>query len=358
MCKNASVNDPSIATESKSHQPTVSIYQNAEHVGGILQQIFGEPLISSESREVATGQAQNSGSVRKGQASLSAKATVPIVGAVGANLGGDRTGSNSDSSSASQKSQQNFVYSQAYYLYVIRNWLRDEGKLKRVESVKDALALLPGQFVEYQATFKANELNAILDILTPDLVAAITDHQVKSSGFKVFPQYGDFDSLQRFSYELMERSKAHAELARAIAEAVRVDFRSEKTREYYGKIGLASSAVTAVTICDTRHFVVEDEDRILDGLFTVLGKVTSSGEVDVPVLKRNKVLDRIKPEAVDWLFDVARRSVSEQANKLDGSQLSALADAETPSVSDVFDAAFSSRIEGTSFRVVPIAIYI
>jgi hypothetical protein len=133
-----------------------------------------------------------------------------------------------------------------------------------------------------------------------------------------------------------------------LAAAVRSDFRAEKTREFYGRV----NDVTAVTICDNEHFVVEDEDRILDGSFTVLGKVTSVGDVDVPMLSRNKVLDRIKPEVVDRLFGLLLETAGNQAD-----DRISLGDSEEMLPSEVFDLELPSRIEGKSFKVIPIAVY-
>ena len=50
---------------------------------------------------------------------------------------------------------------------------------------------------------------------------------------------------------------------------------------------------------DNAHIVVDDPNRILAGRFTVLGKAVSAVEDDVPVLARNKVLNRVRPKAVD-----------------------------------------------------------
>lgn len=59
--------------------PTVSIYQNSEHVSGILQQLFGEPLVTDQSRETLNERKDSSGSStnKGGGASVTVKA--PIV---------------------------------------------------------------------------------------------------------------------------------------------------------------------------------------------------------------------------------------------------------------------------------------
>lgn len=112
-----------------------------------------------------------------------------------------------------------------------------------------------------------NEIIALLDILTPELLAEIARARVRSEGLAGFDAFaGDFDGLQTFLKKNAAKAEMQSELAHAIAKAVRVDFRSEKTREFYGTIAPGPDVVTAITICDNTHFVVEDEDRILDGI--------------------------------------------------------------------------------------------
>jgi hypothetical protein len=111
--------------------------------------------------------------------------------------------------------------------------------------------------------------------------------------------------------------------------------------------------VTAVTICDTDHFIVEDEDRILDGTFAVLGKVASAVHYDVPILARNELLERIRPEAVDRAFHELCESVTKGAQELERRATTGPSDME-----DVIDLALSSRVSGPSFQAIPIAIYI
>ena len=229
--------------------------------------------------------------------------------------------------------------------------MRESQLLKTVTSRTDAAGLEVGEFVEYQATFRPNEINALLDILTPDLVAAITRYYFRNEGMKAFDNWADFENLKAYSEKNQIIAQTQADLARAVAGAVRVDFRSEKTREFYGTIGNDAEVVTAVTICDNPHFVVDDEDRILDGQYTVLGKVTSPTSTNVPILDRNKILDRLKPEGVDELFKTLRDSVTKQSKGLEARAGS------DQLANDIFDVALASRIDGSSFKVVPVAIY-
>jgi hypothetical protein len=334
--------------------PTISIYQNPDHVAGIVQQAHNKGLLKTENweqqNESTTG---TTGSTGAG-ADVSVKATVPGVGGASFGLSGGLDQGDSTGRMLGSRSSQNYEFSQAYYLYHVRQILQDRGQLKTVGSRTAADSLAPGDFVEFQATFQPNELGALLDILTPELISAATYYKFRREGVAKFDGYDSFEEVKRFSFANDVTSRVHADLALAIAQAARVDFRSEKTREYYGAIGDANSRVTAVTICDAAHFIVDDEDRILDGYFTVLGKVTSPLTKDVPIFARNKFLDRLKPEAVDDLFQELNNTVSKGAQELEKRTGSA----DGKDAQDVIDLALPSRIEGYSFQVIPIAIFV
>ncbi|WP_156819449.1 DUF6414 family protein [Pseudonocardia sp. HH130630-07] len=329
-------------------RPTVSIYQNPDYVAGILQQIHFQPLVTDESRE--RGEGSSSADKTEGQAHVGGKvgAKIPIVGDLGVEASGGRNRASDSSFRADEKTIQNFKYSQAYYLAEVRNALRQRGLIRSVNSASEARGSSSGDFVEFQATFQPSALHALLDILTPDLIAAFTEHQVKNSGLQLYPEYSSIDDLKIFAEGLFLKAQIRADIARAAAEAVRTDFRTQKTREFYGRVG----DVTAITICDNAHFVVEDEDRILDGEFSVLGKITSAVEDDRPILSRNKLLNRLSPELVDSLFESLRNSANSRAVNLD------LGDGQVAEIEDAFDLALPSRIDGPSFKVVPIAIFV
>jgi hypothetical protein len=59
-------------------RPTVAIYQNPDHVAGILQQLYFAPLITDESREHGAGQSSTEKAENKGHAGGKAGAKVPI----------------------------------------------------------------------------------------------------------------------------------------------------------------------------------------------------------------------------------------------------------------------------------------
>lgn len=330
--------------------PTISIYQNPDHVAGILQQVYGQPLVEGEQREQTTETTASKQKDRTLTGDAKGRGGVPIIGAAEAGFGGQMSRSLGEAQGSASRITQNFAYSQAYYLYLVRGALTERCQLKPLTTADDASTLGVGDFVEFSATFRANEMTALLDILTPDLISEITYFGARSDGVKMFDAYDDFEGLKLFAEKNEIKARLRAELAREVARAVRVDFRAEKTREFYGTIGSGAEAVTAITMCDVAHFVVEDEDRILDGRWTVLGKVTAETAADVPILERNKVLDRIKPEGIDDLFAELRKAADKQVDKLPGD--------EPDAYEDIFNLAFASRVAGPSFKVVPIAVFV
>jgi hypothetical protein len=61
--------------------------------------------------------------------------------------------------------------------------------LKTIESSADARDLKSGDFVEYTASFRPNEIIALLDILTPELIAEIARARVRSEGVAGFDAF-------------------------------------------------------------------------------------------------------------------------------------------------------------------------
>lgn len=329
-------------------RPIVTIYQNSDHVAGILQQLFSAPLVTDESREHGGSSTSGEKAENKGTGGAKGGFSAPFVGEVGVDLSGGRTSSHDSGLTSSAKTVQNFKFSQAYYLLQVRGQLSQRGLIRTLARNDDAADLKSGDFVEFEASFEPNAIHALLDIVTPELVRAITEHHFKQDVVRDYPEeFPSMDELRAYSERMLTRATIHAEVAKAIAQAVRVDFRAEKTREFYGDTGKA----TAITICDNAHFTVEDEDRILDGSFTVLGKVTEDTCEDRPILSRNKLLNRLSPELVDSVFEMLRRSARSEAMKLD------LGDGEVREIQNAFDFKLPSRILGPSFKVVPIAIY-
>lgn len=333
---------------------TISIYQNGEQVAGLLQQIHRQPLITAGTAESSDQQSSTSSTKRtaRGDAKLTMRVPIPSTPAAEVGGGFGRDGSVDAQQAVSNRSTQNFVYSQAYYLALVRDALVQDGLVRTVDGAADLDEVAAGDFVEYTANFKANELGALLDILTPEVIGRIVHGRRMRTGIAKIANWSDLDEVRAHMLRIQTEADGDADLATKVTEAVQADFRTEVTREFYGSVGTGADAVTMVTVCDSAHFVVDDLNRILDGRFTVLGKAVSTVEDDVPVLARNKVLNRLRAQAVDRIFDELAKTIDTQTGSPDGSQmLSGLSGAE------VFDVRFASRIAGRSLRVVPLAIY-
>ncbi|WP_139319479.1 hypothetical protein [Gordonia sp. CNJ-863] len=348
----------------------VVVYQNPDFVSGLLQAILGAGLLESAETEDQQNYSQSQNQGNTTGANASGKAGFLGFGSAdaGANLQRVREAVQADQTNRAQRLK--YVFSQAYYLNYLRYLLSENNIITPVDTLESAHDLKPGDIVEFSSTFRANEINAVLDIATPELVSTVTKYVMLRTTNRELRDINDVDGIIRHRQVGELNAADSAELAAAVATALRQDFRSEHTREFYGLIatGVEGSGIdesddtdsseadvpegedrglTAVTVCETAHFTTADPDRLLDGQFTVLGKVVSPLQQDVGVLERNKLLDRIDPDLVATVFDnLAVLSQQAPAQSLtegfDGSGI---------------DLEFSAYVPGSSFAVLPIAIY-
>ncbi|WP_298591602.1 hypothetical protein [uncultured Kocuria sp.] len=325
----------------------MTIYQNPDHVSGILQQLYRLPLAKGDTVE---GSGTHERTVdRKAEGSGEAKSKFGLFG-IGADAAARLGSAVGDSSldSTSGKTTSVWEYTQAYYLHIVRETLRENGLLRSISCLSDAKGLEVGELVEYTTEFTPDQTAVFLDILTPELVAEIVRYRIKRQAINGFDQWHNFEAQQAYVAKTEYRINAEVDLARAVALAVRTDFRSDGTREVFGHLVDTDeeNAVTAITICDSSHFTVQDTDRIFDGRFTVLGKVTSGIALDRPALDRNKLLSFVPAEDVDRLMDQLNEKLDENMEEA--------SEKGHPS----FDFGLDSRVGGASFKVVPIAIYL
>ncbi|GAA1579424.1 DUF6414 family protein [Kribbella karoonensis] len=338
------------SNEASSHVPSISIYQNAGHVTGILQQLFEEGVLTATEWQKSEEAADVLQRTTKLGASAEIGADVPFLAKAAGTFTGSRDKQRTENDKQSNTLRQQYVYSHSYYLHLVLRTLREKGRIKTVTSGSDASELRPGDLIEFQASFRADEIGAILDIASPDFVGAIVERQVRGEMIKVFDQDLTFDQRQN----LIEKYKAKAEMqrdfAKSITQAVRVDFRSDATQEYFGTFGPESDLVTAVVICESDQFLVADKDRLLDGAFTVFGKVSASIETDVPLLHRNKLLYRINSEFVDAVFEQLQSAGTDAVEQGNNPVF------QNTTGEQLLNTRFAARLNGPSFKVVPIAI--
>lgn len=316
------------------------IYQNSDFVAGLLQQLLDaglpiQQILDSVNETINKQSVEGSGTTSGGLNLTIPGTSIGLKGDAAGNL----TGTTGHDTRGESKYSQTFQFTQANYLHTVRQHLAAKSLISEITTPDSIENLQIGSFVEFSASFEPNEVNSILDLATPDLVSAIVKHQHKKKSISNF----DFDSAghearQGFAHKLEIEAASKAEIAAATTTAVRQDFRNDTTREYFGKVvgNETGRRVTAVTICDTEHFSGQDKDRILDGTFRVLGKVTQISNSRYPILSRNKVLNRINKPMLDEL-----ETMLEAANE-DGK----------------FNTSLKLYVTPPIVKIIPIAIYI
>lgn len=324
--------------------PIATIYQNSDQVAGILQQIVRQPLLTEESRETNAAGGTDTATAGAATSKGAGKVKLPIIGGVEVGADAQASLSSSWTQTTGTASRQQFVYSQAFNLHLVREFLEEGSLLTHLVSPEQAKDLVPGAFVEYTTTFDPVELTLALDVLSPALVEVIARHIVQRRYVATFPAEGGHEARVSHAEKMQLEASANGELARAITDAIKADTRQDTTREYYGRVS-AEPALTLITICDLSHFIVDDPDRLLDGTFTVLGKVISPLEVDVPTFARNKLLRNLAPSALDGGIDKMYDLIG-QGPKVGGK-----------AASDFVDLKIDSRVRGASMRVMPLAIF-
>lgn len=333
--------------------PKITIYQNDDHVIGIVEQALQRGSLTSGTIRSTSGENQHTNREGGLDTGGSLDAGVPGLGKAAAKLGVNGTRASGHETTGEREVQDEVRYSQAYQLDAATQALQSGGLLHTLDGAKSADKLRIGDFVEFRATFRPNQLIALLDVLTPALVSEIARYSVKDQARGNFDavmkgREGDYqERLKAFSQLTEDKASSAAALWEGITRALRADFRSDATREYYGAVGDGDDAITAVTVCDTEHFITADPDRLLDGSFTVLGKAASKPVEDRPVLQQNKLAARIDPDTLDGIFknmsNAARKPVE---GNVGGDVASAL------------DMGFDARVRGMSLNVLPIAIYL
>lgn len=329
--------------------PPVIIYQNSEFILGLLQGILQQGFIESIESETTVSSDIVTENGESGDKSLSVEANAGLLKFAGDFNKGDSNG-HRQSDNNQKLSRSKYQFSPAYYFHYLHHELHKSGFVTELQTKASLNKLSPGQIVEFTAEFLPNEIDAILDIATPDLVSQITKYFLLEQNRKTLRDIDDFETLkhQRKLGEL--NASDAAQLAREVAKALRSDFRSSSTKEYYGEIKLKMDAppITAVTVCDISHFTTADSDRILDGEFSILGKVISTPSLDRPILDKNKILNRIDPYFLEGIFDSISPSTQQRSLQI----------ADETYDGTPFDLNFSATIPGKSFSLMPLAIYI
>lgn len=290
------------------------IYQNDQFVDGLYQSMYGGRIDARE--ETVARDSKTSGDIE-----LNLSASVPLVAK------GSVAGTGEMERGRSARVSQTMSFSQSYYLHKVREKLYEEQILKRLDGEGDFDSVGVGSFVEFQATFETNDLVSALDLVTPELGEVI--------GFSNYAK-----KITSNDEYVQAHATAQSALGKSIVDSLQKEFRNETTSEYYGRLvgesGPSNERVGAVLICDKEFFANSDSDRLLDGEFTVVGKVIAKSEDGFSKFERNKLLKRItKAGVVELVMKIA----------------------ELGTVSQYFDTNIEFDFSGRVVKVIPVAIY-
>jgi cyclophilin family peptidyl-prolyl cis-trans isomerase len=291
------------------------IYQNDSFVDGLYQSMCGGKIDTSTQEDGSAN--KKAGSVK---ASGGANFTILSKGAKA-----DVSGSGNLETNKNSRTTHVMSYTQSYYLHKVREKFYQGSGVKKLNVAGDFNGLIGSDFVEFKATFEKNDIVNVLDMITPQLGGVI--------GYNLYAKgKSDADFSQN-------QATGQFELGKSIVEALQKEFRNETSSEFYGKIIDRASkpiGVTAVLICDKQFFANADDDRILDGEFTVFGKVVAKSNEGLSKFERNKLLKRIKTKGKEWLVN----KIAEQKN-----------------IGQYVDTSVELDIKGNVIKIIPIAIY-
>lgn len=331
--------------------PRSIVYQNADFVSAMLQELFQIGLVESADNDytATTTGATKTDTTGGGKAAVSG--SVPGVARGEISGSGERVHHQAHQDENVTAARKRFVFSEPFYLDAVR---RELGVREQITTVTgdNASSIAPGDIVEFAASFRPNEVNALLDIATPELVGEIARYVVRASTRAAINDRVqdaadagvDMNATQIAAQRALGEDEANdkATLATAVAHALKVDTRGAASKEFHATI---TPDLAAVVMCDTAHFVTADPDRLLDGTFVVLGKVIQELTDSTPILSKNKLLHRIQPDAVAELLTTLVNS-----DDNDGGD-------DEQNVTNYVDLSFPSEITN-AITVMPIAIYI
>ena len=289
------------------------VYQNEPFIDGLYQATY-----EGMTEEATSEQSDKKAESANAKVGIGTKSILPIKASAEA---GGKT-----SNDSGQVFTQKMTYSNAYRLHKVRQELYLQNSIKHLKSKSDADSVVYGDFIEFNASFENNEFSQLLDLVTPELGGIF--------GYMYYMSELEKDQNATFQEHV---SNGRAALGRSIVEALHKEFRNETSAEFYGKIENVDAS--AVVICDKQFFTNGDSDRLLDGTFTVFGKVVAINKTGNGFSKfeRNKILKRIKPAGLKWVQNKVK---------------------EMGSVEDYLDTNLELTIDGLAFKVIPVAIYV
>lgn len=231
-----------------------------------------------------------------------------------------------------------------------------------------------GQFVEFTSNYKKNEIREIIDMILNedvlDLLLSTPFLNINSKFFKEFadeieitqdlivdPKTKNFDKItnQKGKQKLTKSNPIKTEFTKKIykiIERLKKDFPEEAVSlDFYGQI--QNTEIKNFLICDTKFFVQEDKNRILDGKFKVFGKIIdiqndvaieneNSIEKSFSQLDRNQFFKRATDESIQKIQNIIETIISSFGESGSGK---------------LFDSKINLVTKGKAIKILPIVIY-
>lgn len=305
------------------------IYLNESFVSGLYSSLFDG--IHGDIEKISKN---SSNKQRKSGIKTKLKAMMLFAG--GASVAADINELNARNSE--EQSKQTTTYGNAYRLEKVLNKLSEESELTVIDSQDSFSKTNTNEFVSFRAFFAKNEILELLDVITPELANILT--YVIYANIVQNQSVDNKDFEEKFNQKIAE---GYQVTAFQTVNAIKKDFANDHSSEFFGKLVDYNDKeidITCDAICDNRFFTNGDTERILDGVFHVVGKVIQvqdeTSERTITQFDRNKLLKRIKPDGLaaleGWLTANAPKN-------------------------DYYDLSLNLTIKGKAFKVIPVAIY-
>lgn len=307
------------------------IYLNESFVNGLYANIFGgvaEDILD----ELTTG------GRRKNRISTGAKlkALIPFTAGTEAQVEGDHENEKSHRVRSTQKT----TFTNSYRLQKLLDELRDYKKITKIDKNHDFSKINKAEFIEFRASFAKNELLELIELIAPEFASVAAYNFYTNNLQNKTTNKAEFE--EKYNQKIVEGWQT---LAFQTATTVKSDFNNDISSEFYGTLtgrNDESLDITANIICDNNFFTNGDTERVLDGVYSVIGKVIylqtgeEGEEKKMTKFDRNKLLRRIRNEGFVALQNWLKTSIPKES---------------------YIESDLNLVIEGRAIKVVPIAIY-
>lgn len=305
------------------------IYLNENFVNGLYSGLFNGIHGDIERLSRNSSNRQRSSGIK-----TRLKMMMPFAGGASATANVDEL----NAKNSEEQSKQTTTYGNAYRLEKVLGKLSEKSELTAIDSEDSFTKIKTNEFVSFRAFFAKNEILELLDVITPELANILT--YVLYTNILQNQSINNEDFEQRFNQKVVE---GYQVTAFQTVQAIKKDFANDHSSEFFGKLVDSNDRELGImcdAICDNHFFTNSDTERILDGVFHVIGKVIQvqdeSSERTITQFDRNKILKRVKPDGIAAL----ERWLVESAPK-----------------NSYYDLSLNLTIEGKAFKVIPVAIY-